>query len=134
MSFLLKKIDIFPFNSAKNLVVNRHLYLEVNYNEGEQIISACDCVSGVLSEDNSNDSEVAQEIHDNRNKLKNNRMSGKFVSKNDINLSQRQLTKSEILLLSKERKFVPTPNRIDQAKLKHELEVFGTKLTLTGHF
>ena len=71
-----------------------------------------------------------QEIDDNRAKLKNNRLNGKFISKNVINLSQRQQTKSEISLLSKELKFVPTPDRIDKAKLKEELEVFGRKLTL----
>ena len=77
--------------------------------------STWDFVSGELSEDNSNDSEVAQEIDDNRAQLKDNRLEGKFVSKNVINLSQRQLTKSEISLLSKGLKFVPTPNRIDKS-------------------
>ena len=71
-----------------------------------------------------------QEVDDNRAKLKNNRLNGKFISKNVINLSQRQQTKSEISLLSKELKLVPTPDRIDKAKLKEELEVFGRKLTL----
>ena len=74
------------------------------------------------------------EIDDNRAKLKDNSLEGKFVSKNVINLSQRQLTKSEISLLSKGLKFVPTPNRIDKAKLKQELEVFGRKLRLMWHF
>ena len=123
-----------PFNSVKNLVVNRHLYLDFENNKREGVNSACDFVSGELSEDNSNDSEVAQEIDDNRAKLKDNRLEGKFFSKNVINLSQRQLTKSEILLLSKGLKFVPTPNRIDQAKIKQELEVFGRKLRLRWHF
>ena len=58
------------FNSVKNLVVNRHLYLDFENNEREGVNSACDFVSGELSEDNSNDSEVAQEIDDNRAKLK----------------------------------------------------------------
>ena len=52
---------------------------------------------------------------DNRAKLKDNRLEGKFVSKNAIyrkTLSQRQLSKSEISLLSKGLKFVPTPNSI----------------------
>ena len=57
-----------------------------------------------------------------------------FVSKNVINLSQRQVTKSEISLLSKRLKFMPTPNRIDKAKLKQELEVFRRKLRLIWHF
>ena len=29
---------------------------------------------------------------------------------------------------------MPTPNRIDKAKLKQELEVFGRKLRLMWHF
>ena len=59
-----------PFNSVKNLVVNRHLYLDFENNEREEVNSACDFVSGELSEDNSNDSEVAWETDDNRAKLK----------------------------------------------------------------
>ena len=102
--------------------------------EKEEINSACDFVSGELPEDIINDSEVAQGIDDNRAKLKDNRLEGEFVSKNVINLSQRQLTKSEILLLSKGLKFVPTPNRVDKAKLKQELEVFVRKLRLMWHF
>ena len=133
MPGFIKKTKV-PLNSAKNLVVNKHLYLDFENNEREEINSACDFVSGELSEDNINDSEVAQEIDDNRAKLKDNRLEGKFVSKNVINLSQRQLTKSEISLLSKGLKFVPTPNRIDKAKLKQELEVFRRKLRLMWHF
>ena len=119
-----------PFNSVENLVVNRHLYLDFENNEREEVLSACDFVSGELSEDDSNDSKVAQETDDNRVKLRDNRLEGKFVSKNAINSSQRQLTKSEISLLSKGLKFVPTPNRIDKAKLKQELDVFWRKLRL----
>ena len=57
-----------------------------------------------------------------------------YISKNVVNLSQRQLTKSEISLLSKGLKFVPTPHRIDKAEHKQELVVFGRKLTLMLHF
>ena len=46
-----------PFNSVKNLVANRHLYLGFENNESEEVNSTCNFVSGVLSEDNSNDSE-----------------------------------------------------------------------------
>ena len=66
--------------------------------------------------------------------MKDNRLEGKFISINVINLSQRQLTKSEISLLSKGLKFVPTPNRIDKAKLKQELEVFERKPTFMWYF
>ena len=62
---------------------------------------------GELYEDNIIDSEVPHEIDDNGAKLKDNRLEGKFVKKNVINLSQRQLTKSEMSLLSKRLKFVP---------------------------
>ena len=123
-----------PFNSVKNLVVNRHLYLDFENNEREVVNITWVFVSGELFEDNSNDSGVVQEIDDNRAKLKDNTLEGNFVSKNVINLLQRQLTKSEILLLSKGLKFVPTPNRIDKAKLKQELGVFGRKLILMWHF
>ena len=61
-------------------------------------------------------------------------LEGKFVSKNVINLSKRNLFRSEILLLSKGLKFVPSANKIDQAKLKKELEEYGRKLCLIWHF
>ena len=79
-----------PFNSVTNLVANRQLYLDFENNEREEVNSACDFVRGVLSEDNSNDSEAAQKKDDNRAKLKYNRLEGKFFSKNDINLLQKQ--------------------------------------------
>ena len=124
-----------PFNSVKNLGANRHLYLDFENNEKEEVHSACDVVSRVLSEDNSNDSEVAQEIDDNlKDKLKDNRIERKFVCKTVINLSQRQLTESEILLFSKGLMFVSTPIRIDKAKLNQELEVLGRKFRLMWHF
>ena len=62
------------------------------------------------------------------------RLEGKFVSKNVINLSRRNLSASEISLLSKGLKFVPTANKIDRAKLKTELEEYGKKLQLMWHF
>ena len=124
-----------PFNSVKNLGANRHLYFDFENNEKEEVHSACDVVSRVLSEDNSKNSEVAQEIDDNlKDKLKANRIERKFVCKNVINLSQRQLTESEILLFSKGLMFVSTPIRIDKAKLKQELEVLGRKFRLMWHF
>ena len=56
------------------------------------------------------------------------RLEGKFVSKNVVNLSKRQL--DEISLLSKGSKFIPTPSSINKAKLKENLEVLGRKLRL----
>ena len=58
---------------------------------------------------------------------------GNFVSKNVINLSQRQLKQSDILLLSIGLKFVPTSNRIDKAKRKEVLEVFWRKVRLVWY-
>ena len=59
-----------------------------------------------------------------------NRREDKFVSKNVINLSRSNLPSAEIALLSKQLKFVPTANKIGQAKLKRELEEYGKKLRL----
>ena len=42
-----------------------------------------------------------------------NKLEAKFVSKNVINLSRRNLASVEISLLSKGLKFVPTENQID---------------------
>ena len=52
------------------------------------------------------------------------RLEGKFVSKNLINLSRRNLSASEISLLSKGLKFIPTANKTDRAKLNTELEEY----------
>ena len=65
---------------------------------------------------------------------KGERLEGKFVSSNVINLSRRNLSEAEISLLSKGLKFVPTANKIDRAKLKTELEEYGRKLRLMWHF
>ena len=80
-----------------------------------------------------------EEKHDNGNinhvvTYKGERLEGKFVSSNVINLSRRNLSEAEISLLSKGLKFVPTANKIDRAKLKTELEEYGRKLRLMWHF
>ena len=64
----------------------------------------------------------------------NERIKRKFVSDNVLNLSKRQLTNTEISLLSKGLKFVPTSNKINKAKLKLELEVYDRMLCLKWHF
>ena len=48
------------------------------------------------------------------------RLEGKLVSKNVVNFSRGNLPRSEISLLSKGLKFVPSANKIDRAKLKRE--------------
>ena len=64
----------------------------------------------------------------------NNRLQGNFVSKKVVNLSRRNLTGSEMSLLSKGLNFVPASNTIDKAKLKMELEALGRILRLKWHF
>ena len=71
-------------NSVKNLVANRHLYLDFENDERETVNGAFDFVSGLVFKDNSNNSEVAHQISDNKAKLKDNRLMGNFVSKNVI--------------------------------------------------
>ena len=87
------------------------------------------------AEDSSSD-EVEKVPNESENvaMFRGNRLEGKFVSKNVINLSRRNLSSAEISLLSKGLKFVPTANKIDQAKLKRELEEYGRKLRLMWHF
>ena len=51
-----------------NLVTNRHLYLDIENNEREEVNSACDFVSGKLSDDKRNDFEIVQETDNNRTK------------------------------------------------------------------
>ena len=46
-----------------------------------------------------------------------NRLQSNFVSKNVVNLSRRNLTVSEVSLLSKGLNFVPTSSTIDKANL-----------------
>ena len=58
----------------------------------------------------------------------NGRLKGKFVSANVENLSKRKLSKSEISLLSKGLKFIPTSNTIDKAK------AFGRMLRMKWFF
>ena len=55
-------------------------------------------------------------------------LEGKFVSDNVSNLSRRNISEADYSLLSNCLKFVPTANEIHRAKLKTELEEYGTKL------
>ena len=53
-------------------------------------------------------------------------LQGSLVSKNVVNLSRRNLTDSEISLLSEGLTYVPTSNTINKSKLEQELEALGT--------
>lgn len=48
--------------------------------------------------------------------------------KDVLNLSNKNLSEAEVSPLSKSLKFFPTPDDINKAKLKHELDIFGSKL------
>ena len=84
------------------------------------------------SAENSLSSKVGKVLNESENvaMYRGNRLESKFVSKNVINLSRRNPSSAEISFLSKGLKFVPTANKIDQAKLKRELEEYGRKLNL----
>ena len=75
-----------------------------------------------------------REVQLNSATIRNNRYEGKFVSADVISLSSRHLSKDEISLLSKGPKFVPTPKHIFKAKIKLEIEAYGTNLRLMWHF
>ena len=62
--------------------------------------------------------------------METNRLNGKFVSDNAFNLSRRNISDSELNLLSKGLSFVPTPERIDRYQLKNDLERFGRNIRL----
>ena len=62
------------------------------------------------------------------------RLEGKFVSKNVVNLSKKILTEAEVSVLSKGLKFCPTAKEIDRAKIKEDLEEFGRRLRLKWHY
>ena len=62
------------------------------------------------------------------------RLEAKFVIKNVISISRRNLSASEISLLPKGLKFAPTANKIDREKLKTELEEYKRKLRLMWLF
>ena len=47
-----------PFNSVKSLVEDRHLYFDFENSEREEVSSAYIFVTGILSENNSDDSDV----------------------------------------------------------------------------
>ena len=59
--------------SLNNSVADRHLYVDFENYERDKVNITCHFVCSVLSEDNNNNPEVAQEIDGNRVVLKDNR-------------------------------------------------------------
>ena len=88
------------------------------------------------SAENSPSSKVGKVPNESENVavFRGNKLEGKFVSKNVINLSRRNLSSAEISLLLKGLEIFPTTNKIDQAKFKRDLEKNGRKLRLAWHF
>ena len=72
--------------------------------------------------------------HENPQAPQDCRLEGKFVSKNVVNLSNRELTEAEVSVLSKGLKFCPTAREINRAKVKEDLEQFGRRLRLKWFF
>ena len=70
------------------------------------------------------------QLKSNTNGNKKERMEGKFVSKNVLNLSNRVLTESEIRVLDKGLNFVPTPEKLDRYQIKKDLERLGRDIIL----
>ena len=73
-------------------------------------------------------------VQGNEAEMCDSRLKGKFVSKSVINLPKRDLTETEISLLSKVLNLIPTCNKVDVARLKLELEQFGRMLRLKWYF
>ena len=70
----------------------------------------------------------------NASSVEDGRLVGKFVSDNVVNISSKDLSESEISLLSKGLTFSPTPRDINISEIKQDLETFGRKLRLKWHF
>ena len=88
------------------------------------------------SAEDSSSREVDKEPNESENValFRDNRFEGKFVSKNVINPLEGIPLQRNFPFNKKGLKFVPTANKIDQAKLKKELEEYGRKLRLMWHF
>ena len=90
--------------------------------ENEIVSSVGDTPDSAEKHDNGNINNIAT--------YKRDRLKGKFLNRNVINLLRGNLSEAKISLLSKSLKFLPAANKIDTAKLKTELEDCGRKLRL----
>ena len=111
-------------------VENLHYFLHLN--ESENNLNENDS-SVEIPDVNTSYLDNRLNVENTAAKMLNNRLQGNFVSQNVVNLSRRNLTDSEISLLSK-RLNCSTSNTIDKAKLKTELEALGRVLRLKWHF
>ena len=61
---------------------------------------------------------------------KQQRLDGKFISKNVFNLSHGELTEHQISVLDKGLSFIPTPKKLDRLQIKNYLEQLGRDIKL----
>ena len=127
------------YNFCENFISDfKNLHYLLHLDESQDGASEVKYLKNDISEEitDLNTSFSDDELNERYNaaKMLDDRLQCNFVSKNDINLSKRNLTDSEISLLSKGFNFVPTSNTIDKAKLKRELEALGRMLRLKWHF
>ena len=97
-----------------------------NCSELHNSVQIAESISGSSEQNNIGENNIAEVIDE--------RLKGRFLSPNVINLSTRILSKSEISLLSNGLKFIPTTTSVNKALIKEELECFGRKLRLLWHF
>ena len=92
--------------------------------------------SSINDSENSKSCETtpSSNVHGNEAEICYGRLQRKFVSKNVIGLSKRNLSENEISLLPKGLNFIPTWNKVDVASLKFELDQLGGMLDLKWHF
>ena len=109
-------------------------HLNESQDDASEVKDLKNDISEEITDLNTSFSDDELNVRDNAAKMLDGRLQGNFVSKNVVNLSRRNLTDSEISLLSKGLNFVPTSNTIDKAKLKRELEALGRMLRLQWYF
>ena len=127
------------YNFCENFIPdfeNLHYLLHLNESQDDanEVKDLKNDISEKIIDLNSSFSDDELNVRDNAAKMLDFRLQGNFVSENVVNLSKRNVTDSEISLLSKGLNFVPTSNTIDKAKLKRKLEALGRMLRLKWHF
>ena len=90
--------------------------------------------NGTSTVRNSENIEGERNANGNQTVLLENRLKCRFIIKNVVNLSKRNLNDVEIYLLSKRLNFLSACKNIYKAKVKMKLEAFGRMLCLKWHF
>ena len=74
------------------------------------------------------------QLKNNTIEYKKERIKGKFVSKNVLNLSHLVSTENEIRVLDNGLNFVPTPESLDRYQIKKDLQRLGRDTKLRMHY